>query len=664
MALFDKFKRKPSEPGRAGEPPAGPPASDASTPPPAADSAADPAAAETLEATDGFGRKVQFSREDYRRRILPELVKTHGNDPQQLANIIMQGLQQGFAKELVGAANRLVVIDKDPERALTVLSVVQRDAGDPEAAEFSLTELAQKKPASVAPLVGRAMLAERRGDLARCEELLWQAIEMDANNADAVHGWLQVRHQKVGDDGYRAELDKLCARDGTWRPQLWRARLDLQQQRTDDAVAAYRQAFAAVDVAPDALVMAATDLANANQHELLQELIVPRFVPGQHHPHIGLALLHHHRLTKQHVAGAELLHQMHVHYGHMVAAQLNPYTAEFDRMRLEQLPVLEQPAQPRIGLYRLEWPAFCAGLADPQWLLPQKQAGHKQILFTALSVDGQPQLPAGSEEDLGRMTRSVPLFFAEHVWLASPHRGTVALPMSEPGGWAVLGRPWPEDQIVAQLTDEEKPHTILVTGVLRVDGDKRRIDLWAYDVAKAERIGHAATEGEAKEYGAMLLQLLAEFWPVIGGPADHKPPVGDATFWQRHADGLGQHAALVVTRAGAMPKERLYGERYIAQWLQETALLEPRWQPGFWLYSSALCLLHEMGSGVAKEHARAIGEIFRQSPANSPFARIAVRPLRAVGLDAFWQQRRAEIAAAAGGDLAYSQWLERAEAMQ
>ena len=113
-----------------------------------------------------------------------------------------------------------------------------------------------------------------------------------------------------------------------------------------------------------------------------------------------------------------------------------------------------------------------------------------------------------------------------------------------------------------------------------------------------------------------------------------------------------------------MPRDRLYGERYIAQWLQETALLEPRWQPGFWLYASALCLLRELGSPVPLEHARAIGELFRQSPPESPFARLAVRPLRAVGLGNFWQMRRAGIVQKAGGDLAYTQWLERAEAMR
>ena len=160
----------------------------------------------------------------------------------------------------------------------------------------------------------------------------------------------------------------------------------------------------------------------------------------------------------------------------------------------------------------------------------------------------------------------------------------------------------------------------------------------------------------------MLLQLMRELWPVLGGPADHKPPVGDDAYWQRYADGLGQHAALVVTQAGGMPRERLFGERYITQWLQAIALSEPRWQPGFWLLGSSLCVLHQLGSPIAKEHARAVAELFQKSPPDSAFARLGARTLRAVGLDGLWQARTPEIVAAAQGDAAYAEWLQRAEA--
>ncbi|MCR9243592.1 MAG: tetratricopeptide repeat protein [bacterium] len=621
------------------------------------------AAGDFIDATDNFGRRVRLSRDEYRSRVLPEMIKAHGNDPAQLAQVIMQGLQHGFARDLVQAANRLAAVDSDPERALSLLSVVQRDAGDPDAARFSLDDLLQKRPESVGARIGLAMLAQREGDDARAEELLEAALDRDPNHPDAVHGWLQVRLKDRGEDGTRAELEQLVARPNAWRAELWLARLDLQQSESAKAAARYRKLLAQDEPSPDVLLMAATDLVNAGQQELVAELVAPRFVPGRDHPNVGIALLHHLLATKEVVEGTELLHQMHVHYGHVVGEQLNPFTAEFDRLRLAELPAVEMPEQPRIGMYKFEWPGFCSALADPQWLLPQKQNGHKQVLFVTLSFEGQPPAPdaAGNQEDYGRITRAVPMFLAEQTWLATPHRGSVAIPMTEQGGWALMGRPWPIEQIVAQLGDTERKSSLIVTGTLRVDADRRRIELVVDDAATGQRVGEVAAEGQAEELGAMLLQLQEQLWPVLGGPEEKRPPVGDEAFWQRYADGLGQHAALIVTRSGAMPVDRLYGERYIVQWLQATALAEPRWQPGFWTFASALCLLHEMNSKVPLEHARIVGEIFRQSPSDSPFAKLGILPLRAVGLEAQWQARRAEIVNAAGGDPGYMGWLERVE---
>jgi Flp pilus assembly protein TadD len=692
MGLFDFLKKKPTDTTPAAAP--GSPSASAGHPPATNEAAAPksganpgqgkpsveaPATAGTagatggaaapkpatgdLEAVDAFGRRVRISRDEYRNKILPDLLKQHGSNPDQLIAVILQALRDGFASDVLPAANRLTVVDKDVERALSVLAVVQRDCGELDSAEATLRELQQKKPTSAAARVGLGMIADLRGDATKAEALLWEALQLDCNHTDAVHGWLQLRHRVVGDAGYPAELAKVVALPGAWRAPLWQARWLVQQGQAEAAAPIYRDVLGRVGHESDALVMAAADLVQLQRHDLVAELIVPRFQPGRHHPHVGLALLHHFLQRENHELGSALLHQMHVHYGHMIQAELHPFTAQFDRLRLAKLPPPVPPgANPRLGLYRLDRPIWYAGFEDPMWLLPQKQAGAKHVLFFALAIEGQPQVPQGREEELGRLTRSVPLFLAEHAWLSTPHRGTAVLPMAEQGGWALMGRAWPEEQLVQQVPEGERAASLLVTGVLRVEGDQRRIDLWVYDCATKQRIGHAATQGPMPELGRMLLQLMGELWPVLGGPAGHKPPVGDEGYWARYADGLGQHAALVVSQAGGMPKERLYGERYITQWLQQTALSETRWQPGFWLFASALNVLHQLGSPIPKEHARLVAELFRQSPANSAFARLAVRPLKACGLDGIWQARRAEIVAAAGADPVYAAWLQRAEA--
>lgn len=616
-----------------------------------------------LEGRDAFGRPVRIDREQYRKQVLPDLLKAHGSDAERLAAVLVQAVRDGFAADVVAAANRLTVVDKDLDRALSVLALVQREAGEPESAEATLKELLQRRPASVPARVGLAMLADRRGDAAKAEALLWEALQQDCNHPDAVHGFLQVRHQAVGDAGYEAEIAKVAALPGSWRAQLWLARWLLTRDDAARAASVYREVLGRDEVQGDALVMAASDLVHGRHHALVAELVVPRFRPGRHHPHIGVALLHHYRERQDHVAGAALLHQMYVHYGHLVGAELQPFTAEFDRMRFAKLPPPPPPkAEPKVGLYRLDRPIWYAGLEDPAWLLPPKGVDARHVLLFTLALGAGDRLPAGREDEVGRLTRALPLWLAEQLWLASPHRGTAALPLTDHGSWALMGTPWPEARLCEQVPAAERATTSLVTGQLRLEGDRRRIDLWVYDCAQQQRTGHAAAEGADAELGAMLLQLMGELWPLLGGEAGQKPPVGGADFWLRYAEGLAQHAALVVTDAGGMPRDRLYGERYITQWLQNLALTETRWQPGFWLFASALAMLRRLRSDVPLEHARFVAEVFRQSPPQSAFARLAVVPLRACELEPLWQARRAEIVAAAQGQQGYLGWLGRVEA--
>jgi len=677
MGLFDFLKKKPSEstPLPAGVPQPSLAASikPEATPAPAGAAAAAPVtsgavpaegAAPTVELTDSLGRRVRISRDEYRTKVLPDLLKAQANQPEQLVAVILQAVRDGLAADVLPAANRLTVVDKEVERSLSVLALVQRELREFDSAEATLKELRQKRPESVAALVGLGMVADSRGDTAKAEEWLWSAMQKDGNHPDAVHGWLQLRHRAVGDAGYEAELRKAVALPGAWRANLWLARQAVQTGRLDEAVTIFRDVLERAGNHGDAQLMAAVDLLQMKRHDLIDELVAPRFQPGRHHPHIGLALLHHYLQQEQEVAGAALLHQMHLHYGHMVGNELQPFTAQFDRLRLAKLPPLPQPsATPKVGLYRIERPLWFAGFDDPNWLLQHpKDKNAKSVLFFTLAADGPQTLPAGAEDEFGRLVRSVPLFLAEHVWLSSPHVATAVMSMAENGGWALMGRPWPEEQLASQIPEAERNRTLLVTGVVRVDGEMRRLDLWVSDCATRQRIGHAASEGKMTELGRMLLQLMAELWPILGGPTGFKPPAGNDDYWTRYAEGLAQLSALVITQTGGMPRDRLYGERYITQWLQATALSEPRWQPGFWMLASALNVLAQLGSPVPKEHARTIAEIFRQSPPNSAFARLAVKPLRAVGLETLWTSRRAEILAAAGKDKNYLAWLQRAEA--
>lgn len=614
-----------------------------------------PADADTIEATDMLGRQIRVPRAVWRGQLLPNILAQAGEDPDRLAAAVVQCLQAGFALEVLPAAFRLKEVDTDPERSHCTLAAVQRSVGDLGGCERTLRALLQLQSQSAPARVGMALLCEQRGDAQNVEPMLWEALQHDADNADALHWYFRLQQQR-GAEALAAAVQRVAALPGAWRAPLWQARALLEQGDVTAAVAIYRAVLDRVPEQSDALLMASGDLGQHQQHELVRELVLGRYDVARHHPNVGINILQHYLETRQLQPGRELLHQLHLRFGPALMAQLHRFTIEFDRLQAAALQPLASTS--RVILYRVDQPSWFAALREPTWLLPQKATASRLIVLPALAVEGG--AAAGQEDDIGRASRSVPLFLAEQLWINSPHRASTALPMAEGGGWALSNQPWPEAKLMQQLPDHERGQALLLSGVLRHDGDRRRVDLWIYDPARQQRIGHASADGAANELGKMCWQLLRELAPTLGGPPDLKPQAGNDAFWDHYVNGLGQHAALLVAQAGAMPKERLFGLRFILQWLANLVGEEPRWQPAWWLFASGLGLDQQLGSPIHREFARVLVPLFQQSPPNSPFAWLCAQALCGMGLKDVWQARREQVLAAAPE--AVKAWIGRVEA--
>ena len=48
-----------------------------------------------VQGVDAQGRPIRIEREEFRTRVLPDLVKASENDPDRLTAVIMQGLREG-----------------------------------------------------------------------------------------------------------------------------------------------------------------------------------------------------------------------------------------------------------------------------------------------------------------------------------------------------------------------------------------------------------------------------------------------------------------------------------------------------------------------------------------------------------------------------------------
>lgn len=616
-------------------------------------------AAPTVTVLDSFGRAIQLPREQWRKEVLPKMVEGTARDPQRLAALVLQCLRDGLAVEVLPAALRLAAVDPDIERSLAVLAAVQREIGDLDDSARTLQELQQKRPQSLAALVGLALLREKAGQRSAGLALLWDALQIDANYPDALHGWLQWESERVGDAGFSASLDTACNLPKSWRARLWRARRAFEQQRIDEGIAELRAVFEIAGDDSDALTMAAGDLLRAKRQDLIAEMVLPRYRIERHHPNIGVLLLEHFAATKQPVLGEQMLHELRVRFPRMLDAQVARFDQVFTRMAAPAEET-DSGASSRITLYRLDRPLWFAAIGEPEWMLPKKASGARRVLFAALSVplSAGPQDQARAEE-AGRLSRSVPLFLAEKLWLLSPLCGSVVMPVAGSGGFVVSAVPWAEERLVDLMSAADRQQILLVSGTVSIKDQKRRIDMWVYDCNKRQRIGHVMAESGAEKNALVLQPLLAELATILGIPPIQQPPFGNDLWWERYSIGLAQVAALVIAQIGSMPKDRIHGQRAILEWLLAMSLEEPRWAPAKLALAAGICADAAIGSHVYSELAAPFAELFRIEPHQSPFAKAAVKPLKVLGLLPVWQQRRAEILAGGGAD--YLAWVQRIE---
>ncbi|MEY4830705.1 MAG: hypothetical protein RLZZ562_2501 [Planctomycetota bacterium] len=612
----------------------------------------------TVTMVDSFGRAQQIPREQWKKEVLPQVLDAYQHAPEKLAALLLQYMREGLSEDLLPAALRLAALDKDIERGLSILAAIQRDIGELDSAQATLRELQQKLPTSLSPLVGFAMIADKQGDRSSATALLWGALQKDANHPDALHGWLSWEHQRLGEDRYGEALDEACALPNAWRPRMWRARHLLSKKQNDAALADCRHVAETSGNESDALFMMANDLGRAGLLDAIKELVVPRYKLEAHHPGIGIALLNYYAATKQAKDGMELLHQLRVRFPRALDQQLAPFDAEFTRQLVP--PAAPIQGQPKVIVFRMDRPLWYGVLGKPEFLLPPPQK-EGFVMFAGLAViqDGPKTAQVQREDELGRLSRSVPLFLAEQLHLLAGIPAGTALPVVEGGGWVVSSVPWAEDRLTELLSDRERTNTKIVTGTVRPDGAQRRIDLWVYDTATKQRIGHATATGEDGKLGAAYLQLLREVSALVGGKPDLAPAVGTETFWDKYATTQAQLSALVIAAQGLLQKDLVFGQRAILEWTLALALEDRRSVQARMLLSTALAADAAMGSKVHKELAGPFAELFRMEPAASPFARTALPVLRALGLEPLWKQRRDEILAA--GPETYRHWIARIE---
>lgn len=624
---------------------------------------------ELITVHDAYGRELKITRHEWQEKVLQPNLKVKWNEPDALYSMIVSALNDGFASDLLPTAQRLLEIDPTPERGHTILGIVLMKNGRLDAAEATLKEGIHKVGETGTLLTNLAKVFSERGDQAQADETLWRAVQADPNLENGLLWWAAIQQERGGEAGYLQALRTVSALPGSWRAKLWLARHHLEHKELDAARALYAEVLSGGLYDGGALMMISGDLGNNGQIQLILDLVGPAFDEHKHDSMAGLNLLRAcHQLGKV-AEGEALLNRMYALSFAPIKHHLDDFAKAFQA--LQQAHDQGSPIDPdklQVSTVALSQPIWHYGLCNAEWLFAQKPEEAPEVGFFALSkiMDGSERAEEQREDELGRLTRAIPLYLAEaaHYW--SDYAARCYVLIVEGGGPVVSGG----ETDGAGLFDIVPPGMrYFVTGEVGRSGEGDAVQ-WCISLSLwdcSTRAKQASESGSAsqEELGNLVLKLEQRLLARIGMKRDK--PLDDFYLHPNtevmpvYLAALGQSFMLTLVANERMPKSGLWGERAMLDWPLNMALQWPTVEVPKLMYISSLGKALDYHSDVLPEYkARSLELLKDAQRANSPAARLAPLVWKAFGMDEELREHARNLPVDAMP--AYRAWVERVRA--
>lgn len=536
----------------------------------------------TIAIFDPHGRRVEVPRDAWRTEVLPSQFRGHWNDADALAQVIALALDDGFAADVVHAAHRLLSIDRNQERATSLLGAVLMQNGDvSEAARTLEAYLVHAEPSALV-MTTLARAYGRMGDETAAAVMLLAAIDADPNEESALALYAAVEEARGGAAASLEALGRVAARSGSWRAKLWLARHHLEQQEVDAASLLYQEVLVLAADQPGVLAQISADLGRHGRIDDVVDWVFPFYDAARHDAVAGLNFLQAFVARRDLRRGEALLHEL-------MTLDLPPYrdrlmecSNDLDRLKAASSHI-DVPDELAIEFVRLDEPVWMRGLFDARWLVPQPSPTGRRIALLSLAnttpairAEG---VVAGREDDLGRLTRAIPLYLADVLRFRTDASPAALLPIARGHAMIVSGTPW-NPELIAPYFEE---HDCLITGEIARDGDSLGLTLTAWVPHSWEPAFEATELGDEARFGETLVACEARLleWLAVSGTAilrEDESPLYRApavAVARPYLEALGQAFALSLSASGHLSARTLFGERDMLLWFLNLALGMP-----------------------------------------------------------------------------------------
>ena len=563
MGLFDKFKnQKKTENGAKTDP------QDRYSNPERADSNKVEQKEEIIECFDAYGRKIMISKKEWLDKVLPDQLKQHWNNPSMLYNDILFAIQDGIAEYVIEAAKHLNEIDNIKERGYVILSIVYMKVNRYNEAQEVLEEYMDNYGKTGTVLTNLAKTYEAQGKHQECLETLWEGLQLDPNQENGLAWLLAIKHEEGGQESYVNALNEVCNINGSYLPQLYLARNYIEDKNIDRALKLYEILIQDHCSKDDVLFMMSGDMAQAGLIKEMLEYIVPLYDVNKNDVRIGFNLLQGYLMTNNVKEGQKLLSDMMQlnrpdirQYLMQMSGKLEEIDDSDEKQNIQDTQQME--------MCSIHKPIWHYGLGDMKCLnTPVNTETASKIgviVYSSANTNGDGQAYSEKETNLGRLTRSVPLFLNELIYYYTDYQTITFVPVIRGVGPILSGHEW-DDTILRQLA-KNNGLVWIISGNASMVQDKLCVTTKMLNVS-ADTVYCIEDMLSTMNMGVPLMEHISKVFKYItgfdlSGQNSNMYSIPKNVELLEYLNGIGQSLIQTLIDNEITPLEKMYGERNI-----------------------------------------------------------------------------------------------------
>ncbi len=224
---------------------------------------------------DRRSRRWSMPRDKFIRSAVPQILSDAWNDHESLHDAILEITDLGIFEELEEAFKRLVDLAPDKAEYWLLAASHRGVLNKIDDMERLVAHAEGTFGESAMSVYLRGVIAKERGEEAKANRLVADALRLDPNHRPALHWMLDLAENSRGEDGVEAVLLELAEGRGAWLACAELGMMKCAQAKVQQAIRWFSQAIASQPPTGDLLRIIATSLYDCRRLEDLVSLIAP-----------------------------------------------------------------------------------------------------------------------------------------------------------------------------------------------------------------------------------------------------------------------------------------------------------------------------------------------------------------------------------------------------